>query len=90
MAVTTQRAKVIAADVKRREEHVRGRRDTFYSTAKSTYRPKAMMRSARLDSDMRTQQVRDFDTDRGPVVTQSSLKVVRYETIGGKKFKIVR
>jgi len=88
MAVTTQRAKVIAADVKRREEHVRGRRDTFYSTAKSTYRPKAMMRSARLDSDMRTEQVRGFDKDLAPVETSSSIRVRRVETIGGKRFKV--
>ena len=55
-----------------------------------TYRPKAMMRSNRLNADMRQAQVKDFNTDAQPVVTSSSLKVVRYETIGGKRFKIVR
>ena len=55
-----------------------------------TYRPKAMMRSARLNADMRQAQVRDFNTDSQPVVTDSSLKVVRYEVIGGKRFKVIR
>ena len=88
--MTKERARVIAADVKRREEHVRSGRDKFYSRCSSTYRPKAMMRSARLDADMRQAQVRDFDKDSKPVVTDSSLKVVRYEVIGGKRFKIIR
>ena len=88
--MTKERARVIAADVKRREEHVRSGRDKFYSRCSSTYRPKAMMRSARLDADMRQAQVRDFDKDAQPIVTSSSLKVVRYETIGGKRFKVVR
>ena len=89
MTVTAQQAKVIAADCKRQENHVRSQRDTFYSTAKSTYRAKAMMRSARLDSDMRTEQVRNFDKDSGPVTSASSLMVRKVETIGGKKFKVI-
>lgn len=72
-----------------RLEHIKATSKIHYSNAKSTYRPKAMMRSARLDSDMRTQQVREFGKDLAPVETSSSLKVRRVETIGGKKFKVI-
>ena len=90
MAVTTQRAKVIAADVKRREEHVRGKRDVFYSRCVATYSNKGMSKSSRLDSDVNNSVVRAFE--RGgyrAVETSSSLKVRRVEEINGKKYKII-
>lgn len=90
MAVTAQRARIIAADVKRREEHVRGKKDVFYSRATGTYSNKGMMKSARLDADINNATVRNFERGGAERVTSSSsLKVRKYEIIGGKKFAVV-
>ena len=90
MAVTAQRAKVIAADVKRREEHVRGKKDVFYSRCVATYSSKGMTKSARLDSDINNSVVRAFERGGARrVESDSSLKVRKYEIIGGKKFAVV-
>ena len=89
--MTKERAKVIAADVKRREEHVRGKRDVFYSRCTGTYSNKGMMKSSRLDADINNATVRNLERGGAKKVeTASSLKVVRYEVIGGKKFAVVR
>ena len=90
MAVTAQRAKVIAADVKRREEHVRSKRDVFYSRCVATYSNKGMSKSSRIDSDVNNSVVRAFE--RGGykhAETSSSLKVRRVEEIDGKRFKVI-
>ena len=88
--MTKERAKVLAADVKRREEHVRSKRDVFYSKCEHTYSSKGMMKSARLDADIRTAQVRAFE--RGGATrtdSASSLRVRRVEEINGKRFKVI-
>jgi hypothetical protein len=67
------------------------KQETFYSRAIGTYSNKGMMKSARLDADVKTAQVRAFENGGAQKVeTASSLKVVRYEVIGGKKFKVIR
>ena len=88
--MTKERARVIAADVKRREEHVRSKRDGFYSRCVATYSSKGMTKSARLDSDINNSVVRAFE--RGgykKAESSSSLRVRRVEEIGGKKFKVI-
>ena len=66
------------------------KQETFYSKATGTYSNKGMMKSARLDADIRTAQVREFE--RGGATkaeSASSLKVRRVEVINGKKFKVI-
>ena len=56
-----------------------------------TYGSKAMMASRRLNSDINNATVRNFERGGAKKVeTSSSLKVVSYEIIGGKKFKVIR
>jgi hypothetical protein len=64
--------------------------ETFYSKCEHTYSSKGMMKSARLDADIRTAQVRAFERGGAKKVeTASSLKVRKVEVIGGKKFKVI-
>ena len=67
------------------------KQETFYSRCTGTYSNKGMMKSARLDADVNNATVRAFENGGArKVETASSLKVVRYEVIGGKKFAVVR
>ena len=73
-----------------RAEYLASKKDTFYSRATSTYSSKGMMKSARLDSDINNSVVRAFERGGARrVESDSSLKVRKYEIIGGKKFAVV-
>jgi len=55
-----------------------------------TWGDKGMIKSRRLDSDINNDTVRNFERGGAKKVeTSSSLKVRKYEIIGGKKFAVV-
>lgn len=73
-----------------RAEYLASKKDTFYSKATGTYSNKGMMKSARLDADINNSVVRAFERGGARrVESSSSLKVRKYEIIGGKKFAVV-
>ena len=66
------------------------KQDTFYSKAGMTYSNKGMMKSGRLDADINNATVRNLERGGAQKVeSKSSLKVRKYEIIGGKRFAVV-
>ena len=73
-----------------RAEYLETKKDAFYSRATGTYSNKGMMKSARLDADIRTAQVREFERGGAKrVESASSLKVRKVEVINGKRYKVI-
>ena len=73
-----------------RSEHLKAEAKKFYSRAGMSYSNKGMMKSGRLDADINNATVRNFERGGAERVTSSSsLKVRKYEIIGGKKFAVV-
>ena len=73
-----------------RKEHTKEEAKKFYSRAGMSYSNKGMMKSGRLDADINNATVRAFERGGAErVESASSLKVRKYEIIGGKKFAVI-